>query len=113
MNGVQGTQFFGKCNESTAEYVAKIASIDDVEAVKELGRDDKRKGEFFVWTQGRPTFLLNIDTRLLGRKHCMGPAEWERVKQRQLERYYRPTDSHVYVGAGQLGRPAQRRQKHA
>ena len=79
-NGVQGTQFFGKCNESTAEYVAKIASIDDMEAVKELGRDDKRKGEFFVWTKIRQTFLLNIDTRLLGQKALHGAC---RVGARQ------------------------------
>jgi hypothetical protein len=91
MNGVQGAQFYGKCNAKTAEYIASFTGID-AEELTELGQDDSRRGEFFVWTQGRPPFLLIGDGRLRRNQHSMTVAEWEPVKRRQLARYYRQVE---------------------
>lgn len=89
LNGVQGTRFFGKCDPTIAEYVAELAGGIDPKDVIELSKDNGRKGEFFVRTQGRPTFLLNIDTRLLNNRNSLTDAEWEPLRLRQLDRYYR------------------------
>ena len=48
-------------------------------------------GEFFVKIIGsRPAFKLYTTTDLLDYRHSIGAGEWERVKQDQVNRYYRP-----------------------
>lgn len=104
--GVQGAYFFGKCgSRSTAEYVASLAGGIDPDGLVELSEDKERTGEFFVHTQGRPTFLLQTDDRLVDVRHTLNQAEWEPLKRRQLERYYRPKEAWPATGEPEVARP--------
>jgi hypothetical protein len=89
--GVQGAYFFGKCGDkSTAEYVAKLYDGIDPQGLIELTKANGREGEFYVHTQGRPTFFLKTDERLLKNRHTLSKAEWEPLRLRQRKLYYRP-----------------------
>jgi hypothetical protein len=49
-----------------------------------------RRGEFIIRLSDVKPFKFHIHTHLLGSKSSMSEREWERVKQEQLKRYYRP-----------------------
>jgi hypothetical protein len=89
--GVQGAYFIGKCGTRSvaANAASEIGGIDLDELI-ELTEAKERAGDFFVRSQGRPTFLLHSDDRLLNETNTLSETEWEPLKRRQLATYYRP-----------------------
>ena len=52
-----------------------------------------KTGEFYVrFGRGNPTVKFKVADEFVGNNHSMTPAEWEEVRQYQLDRYYRPID---------------------
>ena len=47
-------------------------------------------GEFFIQSEKNPSYLIRVKPDLIDDTHAMKPEEWERVKQEQLQKYYRP-----------------------
>jgi hypothetical protein len=47
------------------------------------------KGQFYVKVGNRPAFKLYVPSLLIGTKHAMAAKDWQTVKTRQLENYYR------------------------
>jgi type IV secretory pathway TraG/TraD family ATPase VirD4 len=47
------------------------------------------KGQFYVKVGNRPAFKLYVPSFLIGTKHAMAAEDWQTVKTRQLEHYYR------------------------
>jgi hypothetical protein len=50
-----------------------------------------RVGEFYLsFGRGNPTIKFKPGTEFLGKAHSMTSAQWQKVRARQLDRYYRP-----------------------
>ena len=64
------------------------ASLEDL---GQLGQ-----GRFLLYVDSRkattPAYLVQVSSHLIDDKNAMSVDEWEEVKTRQLERYYRPID---------------------
>ena len=52
-----------------------------------------QQGEFYIRLGDKPPFKMRVQDNLLGDRNTMNPAEWGRVRQVQLDRYYRPIDT--------------------
>jgi TraM recognition site of TraD and TraG/Helicase HerA, central domain len=79
-------------DEETARDLSNMTGVERPE-IKALNR-----GEFFVKKGASQARKFTVPTTLMNGKNAMSDADWERVKEYQLEHYYRPVNSQKRAG---------------